>query len=89
MSHPTHVDGKSLVEQPRLVDYMGVRDSLNWLCKIVKLKVVYETKRWKGSFAERRPEVREFESSPCVKPRALSRDDTRSSTSKKEHFFQF
>ena len=34
-----------------------------------------------------RPELREFESPPCVKPRALSRADTRSSTSKREHCF--
>ena len=37
MSNPTHIDGQSLVEQPRLVDYMRVRDSLNGLCEMERI----------------------------------------------------
>ena len=37
MSNPTHIDGQSLVEQPRLVDYMRVGDSLNWLWEMEQI----------------------------------------------------
>lgn len=43
--------------------------------------------KWSMGRRKERPEFREFESPPCVKPRALSRADTRSSTSKREHCF--